>query len=107
MTAAAGSPLAVTAGTRPRMPRHVKLRHDRVRQRWVILAPERVLVPDETAVEILRMCDGSASVGEIVDTLAEKYAADRAVIEEDVLAMLRDLVRDGFLVDGARPGGAA
>ncbi|MGI9385459.1 MAG: pyrroloquinoline quinone biosynthesis peptide chaperone PqqD, partial [Methyloligellaceae bacterium] len=40
--------------SRPALPRHVKLRHDAGRDRWVILAPERILTPDEIAVEILR-----------------------------------------------------
>ena len=43
----------VAADTVPRLPRHVKLRHDKARDRWLILVPERVLVPDYTAVAVL------------------------------------------------------
>ena len=41
----------VEDGPVPRLPRHIKLRFDKQRDRWVVLAPERVLVPDETALE--------------------------------------------------------
>ena len=44
----------------------------------MILAPERVLAPDEIAVEVLQLCDGVRSVAEMIDQLAAKYAADRA-----------------------------
>jgi pyrroloquinoline quinone biosynthesis protein D len=85
--------------SRPMLVRHARLRFDEVRQRWVILAPERVLVPDEVAVEILQLCDGERTVAQIVDLLAAKYAAERDVIGVDVLAMLRDLAGKGFLAD--------
>lgn len=85
--------------------RHVKLRFDEARQRWVVLAPERVLAPDEIAVEILQLCDGVRDVGQIIDTLAAKYTAERAVIAADVVAMLRDLADKGFLAEaeGTKP----
>ena len=65
----------------------------------MILAPERVLAPDEIAVEVLQLCDGVRSVDQMVDLLAIKYAADRAAIGADVIAMLQDLADKGFLVE--------
>ena len=59
--------------SRPILPRHVKLRFDKARDRWVILAPERVLVPDDISVEVLQLCDGQNSVADIVAILAAKY----------------------------------
>ena len=81
------------------MPRHAKLKFDETRQRWVILAPERVLAPDEIAVEILQLCDGARSVEQMIDQLAAKYAAERAAIGADVIAMLQDLADKGFLTE--------
>jgi pyrroloquinoline quinone biosynthesis protein D len=89
----------VREASRPVLPRHAKLKFDETRQVWVILAPERVLAPDETAVEVLKLCDGVRSVGTIVDELAAKYAAPRADICSDVLAMLQDLADKGFLIE--------
>jgi pyrroloquinoline quinone biosynthesis protein D len=89
--------LSVSEASRPLLPRHAKLKFDDTRQRWVLLAPERVLAPDEIAVEILQLCDGARSVAEMIDLLAQKYQADRATIGADVIAMLQDLADKGFL----------
>lgn len=94
----------ITVNSRPVLPSFVRLQHDKARDRWVILVPERVLVPDETAIEIVQMCDGVKSVRDLVDELAKKYNADRALITVDVLAMLQDLADKSFLEDkGATP----
>ena len=82
----------------PVLPRHVKLRFDKVRDRWVILAPERVLVPDEISVEVLQLCDGARSIDAVVAVLAEKFAADPALILTDCLGLLQDLANKGFLL---------
>ncbi len=87
----------VESGSVPRLPRHIKLRFDKQRDRWVVLAPERVLMPDETALEILKRCDGETSVGAIVDDLAKAYEAPAAEIHDDVAALLQDLADKGFV----------
>lgn len=89
----------ITEGSHPVLARHAKLKFDEARQVWVILVPERVLAPDEIAVEILQLCDGVRSVDQIIEVLAAKYAADRALIGADVIAMLRDLAEKGFLAE--------
>jgi len=91
--------ISVSEESRPVLPRHAKLKFDETRQVWVILAPERVLAPDEIAVEVLKLCDGVVSVGKIVDQLAVKYAAPREAISTDVVAMLQDLADKGFLTE--------
>jgi coenzyme PQQ biosynthesis protein PqqD len=85
--------------SRPVLPRHAKLKFDETRQVWVILAPERVLAPDEIAVEVLQLCDGVRSVEEMIDALAAKYTAERGAIATDVIAMLQDLADKGFLTE--------
>ncbi|HUV32232.1 MAG TPA: pyrroloquinoline quinone biosynthesis peptide chaperone PqqD [Devosiaceae bacterium] len=89
---------AIGEDARPVLRRHAQLRFDSARQRWVLLVPERVLVPDDTAVEVLQLCDGR-SVADIVDTLAGKYNAARNDIGGDVVAMLQDLAEKGFLME--------
>jgi pyrroloquinoline quinone biosynthesis protein D len=96
---AAARHIRVSEQSRPVLPRHAKLKFDETRQVWVILAPERVLAPDEIAVEVLKLCDGERSVGQMVDLLAEKYAAPREAIATDVVAMLQDLADKGFLTE--------
>ena len=89
--------MTLSEASRPSLAPHVILKRDEARSRWVILAPERVLVPDDTAAEVVGMADGKASVGEIVDRLAEKYAAPRDEIAGDVIEMLQDLADQGYL----------
>jgi pyrroloquinoline quinone biosynthesis protein D len=90
--------LIVTGDTKLVLPRHVKLRHDPGRGRWIILAPERVFNPDETAVEVLKKLDGQRSVNEIAEALSQEYQAPLDVVTNDILAMLQDLTDKGVLV---------
>ncbi|MCU0944205.1 MAG: pyrroloquinoline quinone biosynthesis peptide chaperone PqqD [Rubritepida sp.] len=82
----------------PRFAPGVRLHEDKARGRWIVMAPERMFVPDETALEVLRLVDGVRDEAAIVDALAAKFDAPREVIAEDVGAMLRDLVGRGALV---------
>jgi len=91
--------ISVSEASKPMLPRHARLKFDETRQVWVILAPERVLAPDEIAVEVLKLCDGVRSVAEMADQLAQKYAAPREAITADVIAMLQDLADKGFLTE--------
>ncbi len=91
--------LAISATSVPVLARHARLRFDEARGRYVILAPERVLAPDDIAVEVLQLCDGDRSVGDIVGLLAQKYDAPREEIGGDVIAMLQDLADKAFLTD--------
>ncbi|WIM10259.1 pyrroloquinoline quinone biosynthesis peptide chaperone PqqD [Enhydrobacter sp.] len=98
--------LVVSAATVLRFAPHIVFRFDDTRQRWVIMAPERLMLPDEQAVEILRLVDGKAGVAAIVDTLAARYTrAPRDVIAKDVTAMLQDLADKGCLATGSSDAG--
>jgi pyrroloquinoline quinone biosynthesis protein D len=76
----------------------VRLTFDARRGCWVLLAPERLLMPDEVAVEVLRRCTGQASIDEIVDDLAREFEADRDEIARDVERLVRDLCDKGVLL---------
>lgn len=81
----------------PRLPRHVRLQFDETRKRWVVQAPERLLVPDDIALEILKLVDGVATVGVITDALAAKFAAPRTEVGADIAEMLQELADKGLL----------
>jgi pyrroloquinoline quinone biosynthesis protein D len=82
----------------PRFPPGVRLREDAVRGGWVVLAPERLFMPDEHALEVLKLVDGARSVGDIIDHLASRYDAARDVIASDVVTMLQDLAAKGAIL---------
>ena len=81
----------------PALARGIKLRFDKARDAWVLLAPEKVLMPDQIAVEILKRCDGKANVTAIVDDLVVAFAADRDQVAGDVRAFLQDLADKGII----------
>ena len=82
----------------PRFAPGARLHHDRARDRWVVMAPERMFVPDETALEVLRLIDGTLDLDGIIDALAKKFDAPRDVIAADVRAMAEDLRARGVLL---------
>ena len=84
-------------GERPRLAAGVRLGRDTRRDRWVLQAPERVLVLDEIAHEIIRRCDGR-TVGDIVDDLARTFEAPKDEIAADVLTLIDDLAGKGVLM---------
>jgi pyrroloquinoline quinone biosynthesis protein D len=71
---------------------HTRFRFDEVRQAWIVLAPERLMLPDEQAVEILQLIDGERAVDGVIEELVRRYDAPRNVIASDVIKMLQDLV---------------
>lgn len=79
------------ASSAPKLPRGVRLHFDKVRNAHVLLAPERAFNIGDTAVTILKLVDGTRTVGDIAALLAAQYKADAALIERDILAMLNDL----------------
>jgi pyrroloquinoline quinone biosynthesis protein D len=89
--------LIVGRETRPQLPAYLKLRHDAGRGRWILLAPERPLTPDETAVAVRKLCDGRRTVEEIVEALAKDYSAPADVIRSDVIELLQGLADKGYI----------
>jgi pyrroloquinoline quinone biosynthesis protein D len=87
----------ITIASKPVMPPYIKMRHDAGRNRWLILAPERLFDPDEIAVAILKLCDGERTVGEIAGVMAKEYNAPAEEIETDIIAMFQDLADKGVV----------
>lgn len=77
-------------GSRPALPRHVRLHFDRVRDRTALLSPEKILWPDETSLEILTRCDGSRTITDIARELAAEYDAPAEDIELDVIDFVQE-----------------
>jgi coenzyme PQQ biosynthesis protein PqqD len=83
--------MPIDTQAKPRLPRGVRLREDKVRGRWVLLAPERIFEIDGIGVEILKRCDGEATVNEIVIDLARSFHADVTQVAPDVDAFIAGL----------------
>ena len=74
----------------PALPRHVRIQYDPVRQAYAVLSPERIFWPNDISLDILRRCDGRATVSQIVAGLAAEYDAPEADVSADVLAFLQE-----------------
>jgi pyrroloquinoline quinone biosynthesis protein D len=75
----------------------VQFRFDAVRKAWVILAPERVFMPEETAVDVLKLVDGRRTIQTLVAELCKQYDAQPTEIMSDVTDMLRELQTKGVV----------
>jgi coenzyme PQQ biosynthesis protein PqqD len=76
----------------------VRLRFDAKSERFMLLYPERGMVLNPTAADIVQLCTGELTVTEIAARLAEKYASQpRATIEREVVQFL-DAMADRGLV---------
>jgi pyrroloquinoline quinone biosynthesis protein D len=80
--------IAVLSTNRPRLARQVRLEWDPVRKRHVLLAPEGVLVLNQTGAAILGLCDGERTVVEIVEELRGRYNRVAGDEVRDFLARL-------------------
>jgi pyrroloquinoline quinone biosynthesis protein D len=85
------APAPIPPDAKPRLPRGVRLTHNEAQGGWVLLAPERVFKADAIAYEILKRCNGEATLAQIVDDLATTFNAPRDRILTDVSALLRGL----------------
>lgn len=81
----------------PVLPRGVRLHFDKVRDKWVLLAPERAVTLDQVGLAILSEVDGTRSFGEITQMLAEKYDAPEQQIMQDSAGFLDALRNRRFL----------
>jgi len=91
--------LIIDEGTRPILPRYVRMHRDAGRGRWVLLAPERIIEPNEIAVAVLNLCDGVRTTGGIADELAGAYEAPRGEILSDITGLLQGLADKGYIHD--------
>ncbi|MFV0134232.1 pyrroloquinoline quinone biosynthesis peptide chaperone PqqD [Streptomyces sp. HMX87] len=79
----------------PALARGAVRRHDPVRGATLLLLPERVGVLTEHGRQIVELCDGTRSVGGIVDALAARFPG--APVDTDVPAFLARLRKGGWL----------
>ncbi|TMQ90737.1 pyrroloquinoline quinone biosynthesis peptide chaperone PqqD [Actinomadura soli] len=80
---------------RPALDKSVMLRHDRVRDADLLLMPERAVRLSGTGGRILRLCDGSRTVDDIVAELGESFPD--APLADEVPAFLERVRAEGWL----------
>jgi coenzyme PQQ biosynthesis protein PqqD len=88
----------ISTETRPRLASKVRLRWDRRGERYMLLWPEKGMVLNPTAADIVKLCTGEHTVTGIVERLAEKYTtAPREALERQVMDFLTAMAHRGLM----------
>ena len=88
----------LTNTTRPRLAAKARLKLDKKTGRFLLLYPEAGLELNRTGAEILELCDGVRSLGEIAETLVKRYPdKPREAIEGEVRGFLKALTDRALL----------
>ena len=90
-------PSLIAEDSVPRLAPHVRLRFDKQRDQWILLAPERLFVLDAIALSIVERCKGAATLGEIADDLARTYDAPREQVLADASTLLQGFLDKGVM----------
>ena len=73
--------------------RGIRLKHDDRRNVWTLMAPERVILLDEIAHEVINeLVNSDGGIAGVIDRMSERFAAPRDEIAADVIEMLQALV---------------
>jgi len=81
----------------PVLPNGFRLHWDKVRERHVILYPEGALALNDTAVQVLQLCDGKRTIENIADELSARFGG--ADVHDDVENLLISLANIGMVKD--------
>ena len=89
---------ALPGSARPHLARGVRLRHDTVRDRWILLAPETLIEPNPVALEIIRRCTGAATLDQIIADLVALSGAEPERVAGDTRMLLSQMVAKRLMV---------
>jgi coenzyme PQQ biosynthesis protein PqqD len=88
----------ITAQSRPTLAAKARLRWDRQASRYMLLYPERGLVLNPTAADVVQLCTGEHTVGAIVQQLAQKYAPEPVEnVQREIVELLTRLANRGLI----------
>ncbi|MBT2658669.1 pyrroloquinoline quinone biosynthesis peptide chaperone PqqD [Bacillus sp. ISL-18] len=97
------------AGSLPKIAAKARLKFDKVREKHLLLLPEKVVVLNETAASILRLCDGSRTVNTITEYIRNSLMAgsetgssgavpELKTMEADISEFLLEMADQGWVV---------
>jgi len=88
--------MPLSAASRPKLWKFARVQFDEARQRNVLQYPEGAVLLNDTAAEVLALCDGRRTISDIAAALKERYGSDVLDDVQSYLSQLadRELVRD-------------
>lgn len=87
--------IIISDTNRPILASKARVKWDPVRQKHLLLFPEGLLVLNQTAHEIITMCNGKNKVITIVNSLGDKY---KTHVDADIRELLSRLVEKRLLL---------
>jgi pyrroloquinoline quinone biosynthesis protein D len=72
-----------------------RLQWEEIQQKYVILYPEGMVELNQSSAEILKLCDGTRTITQIVSELEEKFAAQG--LYNDINAFLEAALQNGWI----------
>ena len=87
--------ILISDTNRPILASKARVKWDPVRQKYLLLFPEGLLVLNQTAHEIITMCNGKNKVSTIVNSLCDKY---KTHVDADIRELLSRLVEKRLLL---------
>jgi pyrroloquinoline quinone biosynthesis protein D len=90
--------MSVDDAWRPRLAARARLKFDPIAKNEMLLFPEAALALNETGAAIVRLCDGTRSVNEIVDQLSKEFRnAGHDALTREVVNFLDTIRARGLL----------
>jgi pyrroloquinoline quinone biosynthesis protein D len=81
----------ILASSLPKLAAKARLKFDKVREKHLLLLPEKVVVLNETAASILTLCDGNQTVHTITEKIRSSLQADEKAMDTDSLPDLNTM----------------
>ncbi|MGD9728762.1 MAG: pyrroloquinoline quinone biosynthesis peptide chaperone PqqD [Nitrospiraceae bacterium] len=92
----------MTRYSRPALTRKARFRFDPISHEYLLLSPERGLVLNRTASEIVRLCTGANTVAMIIEILAASHpGSSPPALAVDLDHFLSALEQRGLIQEGA------
>ena len=84
---------------RPRLADGARLQYDDVRDEHLLLVPEGAVRLNETAAQVLELCDGERSLDDIASVLRARY--EGAEVLDDVRELVEAMAQRGLVITDA------
>jgi pyrroloquinoline quinone biosynthesis protein D len=85
---------SILADSIPSLAAKARLKFDKVREKNLLLLPEKVVVLNETAASILTLCDGRQTVNTITEKIRASLQADTETADTSALLDLKTMKAD-------------
>jgi pyrroloquinoline quinone biosynthesis protein D len=79
----------------PKLSRRFRLQFEEAQKRWVLLYPEGMVQLNDSAAEILKRCDGTRSLADVVTELEAAFNVQD--LKPQVVSLLEEGQRRGWI----------